>query len=227
MAAIYKVLSTLLSYPTLELQTAAPELAAALLEEQSLPREVIGGLQGLLRELRDGDLLDLQSRYVDLFDRSRSLSLNLFEHVHGESRDRGQAMVDLRERYRAAGLDLASNELPDFLPLFLEFLSVLPDGEARATLGEAAHVLRALAERLTSRGSTYAAVFATMEALAQEPPDEALLAELRKAELDDPNDLTALDRAWEETEVRFGPGDAQDGCPRKPTMRKPAEVHPR
>ncbi len=224
MAAIYKMLSALLSYPTEELQTAAPELATMLGKERDLPQDVTVGLQGLLRELQDGDLLDLQSRYVDLFDRSRSLSLNLFEHVHGESRDRGQAMVDLRERYRTTGLDLASNELPDFLPLFLEFLSVLPDTEARATLGEAAHVLRALAERLTSRGSPYAAVFAALEALAQEPPDEALLCELRKAKLDDPNDLVALDRAWEETEVRFGPGDAQDGCPRQST--KPAEVRP-
>ncbi len=214
MAAIHKVLSALLSYPTEDLQSAASDVVAILLKVEALPPITRQSLVALAIALKNDDLLDLQSRYVDLFDRSRNLSLNLFEHVHGESRDRGQAMVDLRERYRAAGLDLAANDLPDYLPLFLEFLSVLPDEEARGFLAEATHVLRALGERLTSRGSPYAAVFTALEALAQQPPDEALLSELRKAPEDNPNDLAAIDRAWEETEVRFGPGDAKDGCPR-------------
>ena len=118
-------------------------------------------------------------------------------------------MVDLRERYRAAGLDLAANELPDYLPLFLEFLSVLPADEARQTLAEAAHVLRALSERLQARDPSYAAVFTALEELARSEPDAALLAELRAVKTDDPNDFAALDKAWEEAEVRFGP-DA--GC---------------
>ncbi|MBU6297763.1 MAG: nitrate reductase molybdenum cofactor assembly chaperone [Alphaproteobacteria bacterium] len=214
MAAIYKVLSALLSYPTEELQVASSDIAAVVLKNTAFPAATAEALALLAVDLGSGDLLDLQACYVDLFDRSRSLSLNLFEHVHGESRDRGQAMVDLRERYRAAGLDLAGNELPDHLPLFLEFLSVLPDGKAQGYLADAAHVLRALGERLTSRGSPYAAVFAALESLAQQAPDEVLLSELRKAPEDNPNDLAAIDRAWEETEVRFGTGDAKDGCPR-------------
>jgi len=209
---IFKALSALLSYPTEALQEAAPEVGAVILNEASLPDEIETALARLAIQLGSGDLLDTQAAYVELFDRSRSLSLHLFEHVHGESRDRGQAMVDLRERYRAAGLDLDCNELPDYLPLFLEYLSVLPANEARENLAEAAHVLRALSERLQKRDTPYAAVFAALEALSQTQPDEGLLAELRAAKSDDPNDLAALDQAWEEAEVRFGP-DASAGCP--------------
>lgn len=225
MAKIYRCLSALLSYPTAGLQAASGEVVRCIAAKRQIPRRVRRGLVSLAFELHDGDLLDLQARYVDLFDRSRSLSLHLFEHVHGESRDRGQAMVDLRDRYRAAGLDLASNELPDYLPLFLEFLSVLSAEEAQEALAEAAHVLRAISERLTARKSTYAPIFLALEALSHAEPDEGMLQELRAAGTDDPNDLVALDQAWEEAEVRFGPGDAGDGCPRaKPVIRKPAEV---
>jgi nitrate reductase delta subunit len=221
MTAIYKVLSALLSYPTEDLQVAMPEIAAIALKSETLPAATTGQLAELAVELGSGDLLDLQARYVDLFDRSRSLSLYLFEHVHGESRDRGQAMVDLRQRYRTAGLDIAANELPDFLPLFLEYLSVCPAAESQQMLGDMAHVLRALSERLTSRGSAYAAVFAALECLASTAPNPALLADLQKNSADDPCDLAALDRAWEESEVRFGPGDAQtEGCPRAAAIRR-------
>jgi nitrate reductase delta subunit len=174
------------------------------------------------------ELLDLQAAYVDLFDRSRSLSLHLFEHVHGESRDRGQAMVSLRERYRAAGLDIAANELPDYLPLFLEFLSVLPPAEAQAMLAETAHILRVLGERLEKRQSPYALIFQALDQLAAAEADPAGLAALRDAPCDNPDDLAALDRSWEEAEVRFGAGDAAaDSCPRATDMlarmRVPAE----
>ncbi len=225
MAKIYKCLSALLSYPTAELQGAAEDIAQCITVKRQLPRRIRRTLVTLAFELRSGDLLDLQARYVELFDRSRSLSLHLFEHVHGESRDRGQAMVDLRDRYRAAGLDIAANELPDYLPLFLEFLSVLSVEEAQETLAETAHVLRAIAERLAARNASYAAIFSALEALSHAVPDESMLQELRAAGSDDPDDLVALDRAWEEAEVRFGPGDAGDGCSRaKPIIRKPAEV---
>lgn len=224
MTTIYKVLSALLSYPTADLQAAAPEIASILAAEGRLARPVRRILVELAVDLQHGDLLDLQSRYVDLFDRSRSLSLYLFEHVHGESRDRGQAMVDLRERYQAAGLDIAANELPDYLPLFLEYLSVCSADDAREALGSVAHVLRMLSERLTSRGCPYAAVFTALESLAAAAPDPVLLAEMQKEAVDDPSDLAALDRVWEESEVRFGPGDAQaDGCPR--ATRRPAAEH--
>lgn len=215
MISTYKVLSATLSYPTEELQVAAHELIFALNEESILPAQHRANVGALIRGIADGDLLDVQSRYVDLFDRTRSLSLHLFEHVHGESRDRGQAMVSLLERYQSAGMDVAGSELPDFIPLFLEFLSILPASQACATLAEPIHILAALGERLRKRDSDYAAVFEAMVALSQIAPNDEILDALREEKIENPADLAALDRAWEEAEVRFGPGDAaSDGCPR-------------
>jgi nitrate reductase delta subunit len=215
MSATYKVLSAALSYPTAELQGAARDLIRALNVERLLPASHGAAIGALIEDIAAADLLEVQSAYVDLFDRTRSLSLHLFEHVHGESRDRGQAMVSLLERYRQAGLDVAAAELPDYIPLFLEFLSTLEEAEARIHLAEPAHILAALAERLRRRGSDYAAVLEGLIALSKIVPSPDILAELRLEKIEDPADLAALDKAWEETEVRFGPGDAAtDGCPR-------------
>ncbi len=215
MSVTYKVLSAVLSYPTAEFQGAARELIFALNEEQLLSAKHRAAVGVLIEDIAAADLLEAQSRYVDLFDRTRSLSLHLFEHVHGESRDRGQAMVSLLERYQQVGLDIAAHELPDYIPLFLEFLSTLPGDEARASLAEPAHILAALGERLRRRDNGYAAALEVLVAISEVPPDKAALAELRKEKIEDPSDLAALDQAWEEAEVRFGPGDAaSDGCPR-------------
>ena len=130
------ILSALLRYPDAEVQQAAPGLATALAEDGLLSPEQRASLQPLIEELANMDLLDAQERYVGLFDRGRAVSLHLFEHVHGESRDRGQAMVDLRDRYEAQGLEIAAKELPDYLPLFLEYLSVLPPAQAADELAQ-------------------------------------------------------------------------------------------
>jgi nitrate reductase delta subunit len=214
----YKVFSALLSYPTRELQRAAKAMWLAIDDEKLVGAERRGELAHLIRAVSEADLIDAQERYVDLFDRTRSLSLHMFEHVHGESRDRGQAMVNLRERYQAGGFDLAANELPDYLPAFLEFLSFQDARTARGMLAECATVIAALAERMHRRDVNYAAIFDALIEIAHEKPDRAQLSQLREAGTDDPNDLVALDRAWEEAEVRFGPGDAKDGCPKASDM---------
>ncbi|GAB4170516.1 MAG: nitrate reductase molybdenum cofactor assembly chaperone [Thalassobaculales bacterium] len=211
MIRTFKVLSLLLSYPTAELQGEAPALRAALAGEGLLPERRHPGLYRLLDQMAVHDLYDLQERYVLLFDRTRSLSLHLFEHVHGESRDRGQAMVDLQALYAGHGLEVAASELPDFLPLFLEFLALRPLAEARALLAQPLHVLAALRERLERRGSDYAAVLAGLEALAEGSLSAERLAEARAAPDDDPADLAALDRSWEEAAVTFGPAPGNDG----------------
>src|SRR5215470_18300966 len=143
MRRTFKVLSGLLSYPTAELQAAVPQLAAAIDREALLPAAIRRQLERLLNEIATGDLYDLQERYVLLFDRTRSLSLHLFEHVHGESRDRGQAMIDLKAQYEQAGLFMSVGELPDFLPLFLEYLATRPTREACEALGQPVHILAA------------------------------------------------------------------------------------
>jgi nitrate reductase molybdenum cofactor assembly chaperone NarJ/NarW len=206
-----KALSALLTYPTAELQQAAGEISEAIENEPVITFAVRDQLHRLLQELAADDLYDLQERYVLLFDRTRSLSLHLFEHVHGESRDRGQAMVDLKAQYATAGLEQDTNELPDFLPLFLEYASTLPAAQARDALAQPAHILAAMAERLRKRRSAYEAVFRALVALSAAKPKETEVSALLALPDPDPNDLKALDAAWEDEEVRFGPG-AGDGC---------------
>jgi nitrate reductase delta subunit len=214
MSRIFKALSLLLAYPTPEIAEAAPALLEAIRAERSLPAGIHAGLARLVGSLADADLMDAQERYVGLFDRSRSLSLHLFEHVHGESRDRGQAMADLQDVYEQHGMLVNARELPDYLPMFLEFLSTLPAGEARQMLGEPIHVIAALRRRLEKKDELdYAAVFAALEHLAEgEVDDEALQAVLAEPD-DNPDDLQALDRIWEEEAVTFGPGAAGTVAP--------------
>jgi nitrate reductase delta subunit len=211
MIRTFKVISALLSYPTGEIQRAAHEFLSVLEEEDLLPAPLQQSLARFIEELESGNLIDLQERYVLLFDRTRSLSLHLFEHVHGESRDRGQAMVDLRSLYEANGLTMDSTELPDYLPLFLEFLATLPMQRAIELLGEPAHVLAALADRLRKRESSYAAILEALGALAA-PPDSAVMEALLEEVDDDPQDLDALDAAWETETVRFGPEAPRAAC---------------
>lgn len=219
MIRTFKALSLLLSYPTAELQQAAPDLAAAIAAEGLLPERRHPALYRLVDRLASDDLYDLQEGYVLLFDRTRSLSLHLFEHVHGESRDRGQAMVDLQTMYAEHGLFVSARELPDHLPLFLEFLATRPMAEARELLGQPLHVLTALRERLEKRRSDYAAAFAALEALADATASPADLAAARAEPDDDPSDLAALDRAWAETAVTFGPDpDPAGACPKAEWM---------
>jgi len=208
----FKVLSALLSYPSQELVTAVPELEAALDGESMLPKAEREALAILCNDIAESDLYDLQERYCLLFDRSRTLALHLFEHVHGESRDRGQAMVDLKAMYEQAGLTIAANELPDYVPLLLEYLSLQKLETAREVLGQASHIFAALAERLGQRGSVYKAVFDALVTLGHEAPSRAVVDELLSASDTDPMDLAALDAAWEDEEIRFGPGAQGQGA---------------
>lgn len=211
----FKVLSALLTYPSADLVAAAPLFGAVLDDEALVPLAAREKLDVLLDELAAGDLYDLQERYGLLFDRSRSLALHLFEHVHGESRDRGQAMVDLKTLYENAGFFITANDLPDFIPLFLEFLSTQPIAAARELLGQPAHILAAIAERLERRQSNYKAVFDALVAIAEQQPEREAIEELLKGPDPDPMDFAALDAAWEEEEVNFGPAaQSQSSCGR-------------
>ena len=230
MAKTFKALSALLTYPTAELQQAAADIRETIAAEGLIAGQWRRALDELLDEVAANDIYDLQERYVLLFDRTRSLSLHLFEHVHGESRDRGQAMVDLQELYAKGGLANVTSELPDFLPLFLEFLSTQPLAEACETLGQTAHILSAIAERLRKRKSSYEAVFRALVTLAAEKPAGEAVEALLQGPDPDANDLAALDAAWEEEEVRFGPGagsECKDGIvARVRAARRPAPDMP-
>jgi nitrate reductase delta subunit len=207
-----KALSLILSYPTRELQDAMPEIGGVLASDTRLTAAARRAFRPLVESLAREDIYDLEERFVMLFDRSRTLSLNLFEHVHGESRDRGGAMVSLIETYRAGGFEPATTELPDHLPVLLEFLATRPAAEAQEILADAAHIFAALEERLQRRESDYAAVFAALAQLSGVTADGEAVAELLEQPEVDPDDLEALDEVWEESEVRFGP-DPNAGCP--------------
>lgn len=207
-----KALSLTLSYPTAELQAAMPDIGAVFGADPRIGTDTRTAMQTLASALAQGDLYDLQESYVMLFDRSRTLSLNLFEHVHGESRDRGGAMVSLIETYRAGGFEPATSELPDHLPVMLEFLASRPFSEAQEILADAAHILDALSTRLVRRESGYAAAFTALLQIAGSQADADAVAEMLAQPDDDPTDLAALDAVWEETEVTFGP-DPNAGCP--------------
>ena len=207
-----KIISLLLSYPEEELQQSGNLIRATLDQLSDLDASEIVGLKSLVSAISDRDIYEVQENYVLLFDRTRSLSLHLFEHVYGENRDRGQAMVDLKDMYDQAGFEIDVHEMPDYLPMFLEFLSTRSDEEARHLLGETLHIISAIRQRLQKRGSVYAAAFLALESLSGKKPDEALTAEIVNRKEDDPNDLEALDRIWEEEAITFGGNQGENDC---------------
>lgn len=218
MAVTYRALSRLLSYPEAQIQTEA-RLCIDIVRREGLVPERIGNALGKLADhIAGSDLFEVQAAYVDLFDRTRSVSLHLYEHVHGESRERGPAMVGLVELYRAHGLEMGVSDLPDYLPVFLEFLSILPEEEAASLIGEAAHVLEAIEERLKKRQSPYRALFGALLSISDKPADRAAVESLLAIVDDDPSDLEALDKLWAEEPVTFGAGDARDGCSKAQSM---------
>ncbi len=200
-----RVLARLLSYPDAELRAHLGELQAALAGERALGAARQAELEALIRSLTVRDPIEVEADYVQLFDRGRSTSLHLFEHVHGDSRDRGPAMIDLAQTYEKAGLYLAEGELPDYLPVVLEFVSTQPAKEAKAFLGEMTHILQAIFSALLKRESPYASVLGALLEIAGERAQAVKVAE-----------EPPLDDSWEEP-VAFGgcstEGQAKPGQP--------------
>jgi nitrate reductase molybdenum cofactor assembly chaperone NarJ/NarW len=167
---VLRALGALLSYPREDLRQALPEIAEAIRGSPLIAARERDGLIVLIDELASSDILTAEERYVELFDRGRATSLNLFEHLHGESRDRGDAMVELKRRYERAGFELATRELPDHLPVVLEYLSCRDLAETRDMLLDCAHLLKRIGEALIARGSSYGAVVQALLVIAGEAP---------------------------------------------------------
>lgn len=200
-----RVLARLLSYPDAALREHAGELVQALAREAALSGERIGEIGQLLHRLSRRPALAVEAEFVELFDRGRSTSLHLFEHVHGDSRDRGPAMIDLIKTYEQAGLMLREDELPDHLSVLLEYASTQPPREARELLGETAHILRAIFSALHKKGSPYASVLAAALELAGERAEPVAVAD------DEP-----LDESWAEPPVFGGCSTAGQARPGQP-----------
>lgn len=194
----FQTLGLLLTYPTPELLAALPEFHQVLRAEEALPQDQIEAMQKLFSHLTETNLLDVQEAYVALFDRHPGLSLHLFEHVYGESRDRGQALAELADLYASGGLFLKNGETPDYLPAFLEFMSGQPEKEARRLLGEVGHILLLLAERLEQRESVYAPVLRALTQMCEPHPEAARVEEAKRINPDVEPDL---DKTWAEPEA--------------------------
>lgn len=213
----FKVISLLLSYPEADWLAALPELEAALVAEADVNGEAAAPLSPLFDLLRQSKLIELQENYVATFDRNPSHSLHLFEHIHGESRDRGSAMIDLLEEYWERDFDASSSELPDYVPLFLEFLSLLPAHEALELLGDAVHVLATVGRKLDANGSPYATAFQVLEALS--PVAAQKLAEPPVRDMDEAMEM--FGPSADGVEPLMNPG-AQQAVVQMPTSRRQA-----
>lgn len=223
-----KALGILLTYPSDPLLDAVPALDALFEDEGVLEQETREAVLRLGVSLRRMGTLAAQERYTALFDGSRALSLHLFEHVHGDSRDRGQALSSLSRLYAAHGLILAQRELPDYLPLVCEFLSFAPESAAKQLLGDVCDVLRLLHEALSERDAEYASVLAALLEVAgqsavpltngDQVTREATTATDAPVSDEGSSDFDALDRAWEESPIEFGPGAAHDSCQPVPQL---------
>jgi nitrate reductase delta subunit len=221
---ILKVIACLLDYPDESLAEYRTDIEA-IINGSALYGEIDAELRdrllGFIDKRLQTDLMECQSEYDGLFERGRSVALWLFEHVHGESRDRGQAMVDLIANYRQAGLEISQHELPDYLPLFLEFLSTQGRDNAVSWLLDVEHILALLQCRLEKRGSDYALLFELLLSIAG---SRLSLDEIRQRIADEKPDHSkqAIDKEWEEEEVTFGADSLDKSC--SGTQRKPSEA---
>lgn len=219
-----RVLARLLSYPDPTLRKHLPELRGALRAEAALSNDRLQELEDLIdwMTVKPGvqQALDIEEAYVELFDRGRATSLHLFEHVHGDSRDRGPAMIDLAKTFEKADLYLAPGEMPDYLPVVLEYTSTQPPKEARAFLGEMAHIFNAIFAALQLRDTRYASVLGALLELAGEK------AKPVKVTPDEP-----IDESWEEPVVFDGCSTKGQANPNQPQpihiVRKPGVSTPK
>jgi len=219
-----KVLSLLLSYPEAEMLAALDEMAVVIEQENIILDDHKESILRIIDSYRGTDLLNVQEDYVALFDRGRFLSLHIFEHVHGESRDRGQAMVNLLQMYEAHGFEMTTHELPDYIPLFLEFLSQQEEPEAVQLLQDAMPVLSLLGARLAERGSEFRTIFDALSGFGGAPD---ALAEIRQQAANEGEDetLVNMDEIWEEEAVTFmGTGNT---CDSQTATVSPITITPR
>lgn len=217
------VIARLLDYPTLDLQEAANAMIDVIRGESRLSAEQRTALEQFIQQLRDAALLDIQADYVESFDRGRSVSLLLFEHVHGESRARGQAMVDLMQQYNDGGLELAAKELPDYIPLYLQYLSTRTEDEAAQGLGDVHPILALISARLQERDNTYHLLFDALLGMIGIQPDMTVLREKVAAETRD-DTPAAMDKVWEEEMVNFVE-DQGASCPSQMPRQNQTQTH--
>ena len=213
MSLTLRVLARLLSYPDAALREHLDEMRDALRTEQALSTPRLAEIEALIASITRQSAIDAEGDYVQLFDSGRSTSLHLFEHVHGDSRDRGPAMIDLAQTYEKAGLYLGEGQMPDHLPVVLEYASTQPSREARAFLGEIAHILNVIFNALEKRSSRYASVLGALIELAGETARTVAVPD------DEP-----IDEAWEEPLAFDGCSSLGQAKPSQPGQPQPIQI---
>jgi len=215
MSLTLRVLARLLGYPDAALRVHLDEMRQTLHDEAAVQPARLAELDALIDSIATQSAIDAEADYVQLFDSGRRTSLHLFEHVHGDSRDRGPAMIDLAQTFEAAGLYLAEGEMPDHLPVVLEYASTQPPGEARAFLGEMAHIFNVIFSALAKRQSRYASVLGALIELAGETAHAVNVP-----------DEEPIDQSWAEPEAFDGcssAGQARPGQPQPIQIVRPAQ----
>lgn len=221
-----RVLSRLLTYPNAELLAQTDALKDVLAEEGFLKNKTMKKLSKFMDEFGSTDLMQAQESYVEIFDRGRAHCLHLFEHVHGESRFRGQAMLDLSDRYAEKGLVVGVGELPDYLPVFLEFISICDPEEGLETLAQAAPVIATIGEKLKRKKSGYSHVFAAIVELSGAKLNAADIEKAADAALPNIQTLDELDEEWKEPDAFGGAEDCGTGaCSPMPLVPSQKDDH--
>jgi len=219
-----RVLSRLLTYPNAELLSQTGALKDVLIEDGFLKKKTMRKLSEFLDEFGSTDLMQAQENYVEIFDRGRAHCLHLFEHVHGESRFRGQAMLDLSDRYAEKGLVVGVSELPDYLPVFLEFISICEPEEGLETLAQAAPVIATIGEKLKRKKTGYQHIFAAIVELSGAKLNAQDIEKAADASLPNIKTLDELDEEWKEPEA-FGGAEDCGTCAPMPLVPSQKDDH--
>lgn len=160
---LFRIASALLGYPDATLRTALPEILEAIERAACVSAEERAVLTHFADSLSAADPVSAEADYVSTFDMVPEHSLHLTHHLIGEDKNRGPALIDLTEFFKAHGFEVRDNELPDYLPLLLEFVSLLGAEAGLAFLARWNKVLRQLRANLADAKSPYAELIGLVE----------------------------------------------------------------
>lgn len=190
-STVYKLSSLVLSYPDAELLAARDELRGAVGELPACPAR--GSLERFVQWWCRSEPLALQQDYVSTFDLEKRCGLYLTFYGEGDRRERGMALLRLRKLYRAAGLPQLDGELPDFLPVMLEFAASAPGGRGELVLREHRAALELVRRSLRDRESPYAEVLDAVCSTLGEPSAADRARAIKLAASGPPSELVGLE----------------------------------
>ncbi len=160
------VLSVLLHYPDEDLFNRLNEIASAA--DQSRPADVKSAIQSFIGELETHSLIQVQERYTAVFDIDSATTMNMTYHAFGDNEKRAAALANLQHNYEQAGWERTTGELPDYLPMMLEFLSICPYPEYAEPVWECLQGVHPLVARLEKKAPVYAALLKPIARMAVE-----------------------------------------------------------